>query len=190
MAFQQCLLVGNIHWNDNKQLMTCPAGQLQLAEHLKHGMFYEVFSWEGVKQDKAAILSLCQADNFDSAFALGETELQLLKSIHASLHVMRPPVGKNSWDVIRETTAVSCGQRWSPEDLAGVYDFAKVSGDAHLKFLTGTVAIHIPWESGAADCPVLPAEGENFGRFTREELRESSCRKKSSRRHNKRHNIL
>ena len=145
MAFQQCLLAGNIYWNDTKQLMVGPEGAGQLAEHLKHGMFYQVFSWEGVKQDKAAILSLCQADNFDSAFALGETELQLLKSIHASLHVMRPPVGKNSWDVIRETTAVSCGQRWSQEDLAGVYNFAKVIGDAHLKFLTGTVAIHIPW---------------------------------------------
>ena len=54
--------------------------------------------------------------------------------------------------------------------MAGVYNFAKVSGDALLKFLTGIVAIHIPWESGAADCPVLPAEGENLGRPTREEL--------------------
>ena len=65
MAFQQCLLAGNIYWNDTKQLMVAPEGAGQLAEHLKHGMFYEVFSWEGVKQDKAAILSLCQADNFD-----------------------------------------------------------------------------------------------------------------------------
>ena len=114
-----------------------------------------------------------------------------LQSIHASLHVMRPPVGKNSWDVIRETTAVSCGQRWSQEDLAGVYNFAKVSGDALLKFLTGIVAIHIPWESGAADCPVLPAEGENLGRPTREELLTGvQLPEKSSRRHNKRHNIL
>ena len=55
MSFLQCLKAGNVYWNDSKQLMTCPAGQLQLAEHLKHGMFYEVFSWEGVTQDMAAI---------------------------------------------------------------------------------------------------------------------------------------
>ena len=154
LAFQQCLMAGNIHWNDTKELMVCPAGQHALAEHLKHGMFYEVFSWEGVTQDKAAIMSLCQADNFDNAFALGETELQLLKSIHASLQIVRPPVGKSSWDVIKETTAVSCGQRWSEEDLIAIYNFAKVIGEAHLKFLTGTVAINVPWDTLA----VRPAD--------------------------------
>ena len=51
---------------------------------------------------------------------------------------MRPPVGKSSWDVIKETTAVSCGQRWSEEDLIAIYNFAKVVGEAHLNFLTGT----------------------------------------------------
>ena len=147
MAFQQCLEAGNIYWSDTKQLMTCPAGQLQLAEHLKYGMFYEVFSYAGVTNDKAAILSLCQADNFDSAFALGETEMQLLRSIHASLSIMRPPVGKSSWDVIKETAAVSCGQRWSEEDMIAIYNFAKVIGETHLKFLTETVAVHIPWDT-------------------------------------------
>ena len=100
VAFQQCLLAGNIYWNDSNELMACPAGQQALAEHLKNGMFYEVFSWEGVTQDKAAIWALCQADNFDQAFALGETEMQLLKSIHDSLRITRPPVGKSAWDVI------------------------------------------------------------------------------------------
>ena len=46
VAFQQCLLAGNIYWNDSNELMACPAGQQALAEHLKNGMFYEVFSWQ------------------------------------------------------------------------------------------------------------------------------------------------
>ena len=62
--------------------------------------------------------------------------------------------------------------------MIAIYNFAKVVGEAHLKFLTGTVAIYIPWdtcsaacrlpcggphkprpavaESGAGDCAVLP----------------------------------
>ena len=49
---------------------------------------------------------------------------------------------------------MSCGQRWSEEDLIAIYNFAKVVGEAHLNFLTGTVAIHIPWDTLA----VRPAD--------------------------------
>ena len=100
MAFQQCLLAGNIYWNDSKQLMTCPAGQQALAEHLEHGMYYEVFSWAAVSEDKDAMRALCESDNYDQAFALGETEMGLLKSMYNSIQIMRPPVGKSAWDVI------------------------------------------------------------------------------------------
>ena len=59
----------HVYWNDTKRLMVPPEGQVVLAEHLKYGMFYEVFSYDCVLEDKAAMRSLCQADNFDSAFA-------------------------------------------------------------------------------------------------------------------------
>ena len=154
MSFLQCLKAGNVYWNDSKQLMTCPAGQQALADHLEHGMFYEVFSWEAVSKDKDAMRALCESDNYDQAFALGETEMGLLKSMYNSIQIMRPPCGKSSWDIIKETAAMSCGQRWSEEDLIAIYNFAKVVGEAHMSFLTDTVAIHIPWDTLA----VRPAD--------------------------------
>ena len=146
LTFLQCLRDGTVCWSDTKQLMVPPEGQAVLAEHLKYGMFYEVFSFDCVREDKVALQSLCQADNFDSAFALGETEMSLLQCIHASLTIVKPPVGKTLWDVVRETTAKSCGQRWSDEDVIAIYNFSKVIGAAHLAFLTDVVAVHIPWD--------------------------------------------
>ena len=69
MSFLQCLKAGNVYWNDSKQLMTCPAGQQALADHLEHGMYYEVFTWEAVAEDKDAMRALCESDNYDQAFA-------------------------------------------------------------------------------------------------------------------------
>ena len=162
MTFLQCLKDGTIYWSDTKRLMTCPEGQLALAEHLKHGMFYEVFSYECVAEDKAALVKLCQADNFDSAFALGETELQLLRCIHSSLTTVRPPVGKTQWDVIKDLVAASCGQRWSDEDVIAVYNLAKVIGEVHLNFLCQTVSIHVPWD----EICVRPADFHSLARIS------------------------
>ena len=154
MSFLQCLRDGNVYWSDTKKLMVCPEAQLVLAEHLKHGMFYEVFTYDCVKKDKGALLKLCKADNFDSNFALGETELQLLRDVHDSLSIARPPLGKTQWDVIKDATATSCGQKWSEEDLNAIYNFAKVVGDVHVAFLTDVVAVHVPWDTIA----VRPAD--------------------------------
>ena len=49
---------------------------------------------------------------------------------------------------------MSCGQRWSEEDLIAIYNFAKVVGGAQMSFLIDTVAIHIPWDTLA----VRPAD--------------------------------
>ena len=146
LSFLQCLKAGSIYWSDTKQLMVPPAGQAALLEHLEHGMFFEMFSHAAVTEERAALLALAQADNFDSAFALGETEVTLLRSIHASLAVVRPPVGGTAWDRIKEITAESCGQRWSEEDVIAIYNFAKVIGETHLDFLVNTVGIHAPWD--------------------------------------------
>ena len=96
MTLLQCLKSGKIYWSDTKQKMLCPAGQHALAEHVKYGMFYEVFNFDCVKYDRKAVAALCTPDNLDSAFALGETELQLLKSIHESLTVLRPLWGRRN----------------------------------------------------------------------------------------------
>ena len=48
-----------------------PEAQLALAEHLKHGMFYDVFSYDCIRKDKDAVLKLCMAGNYDAAFAFG-----------------------------------------------------------------------------------------------------------------------
>ena len=112
LSFLQCLKAGSVFWDDNKQLMVPPAAADTLQAHIEHGMFYEIFQYVAVRDDRAAMLALCQADNLDSAFALGETEMTLLRTIHASIAVCRPPVGTSQWDSIRDTAARSCGQRW------------------------------------------------------------------------------
>ena len=126
-------------------------------------MFYEVFSFDCVREDKAALRSLCQADNFDSAFALGETEMSLLQCIHASLTVAKLPVGKTQWGMVKETMAKSCGQRWAEDEVIAIYNFSKVIGAAHLAFLTDVVAIHIPWDEIA----VRPSDFHMLQRWRR-----------------------
>ena len=146
MNFLQCLKAGNIYWNDSKKLMLPDAAQDLLIDHLTHGMFYEVFSWACVRDDHAGLLALAAADNLDSAFALGENELSLLKCIHSSLNVVRLPVGKTQFEMIRDFAMQSCGQRWTEADMIAIYNFAKVVGPVHLEFLLDTVAIHITWD--------------------------------------------
>ena len=120
-----------------------------LAEHIKYGMFYEVFKWDAIKYDRAALVALCKSDNLDSAFALGETELQLLKAIKESLEVVRPAVGQTQWDVVLKLAMEQCAQRWTEEDVVSMYNFSKVIGETHLAFLTDTVAPHIDWDEQA-----------------------------------------
>ena len=146
MTFLQSLKSGRMFWNDTKQKMLCPAGQQALIEHVKHGMFYEVFKWEAVKNDRAALVALCKSDNLDSAFALGETEMQLLTAIHSSLEVLRPPVGQSRYEVVAKLVVEQCGQRWTEEDIICIYNFSKTIGAIHLSFLNDAVAVHVPWD--------------------------------------------
>ena len=144
LSFLHCLKAGNVYWSDTKKLMVPPAAQATLLEHLEHGMHFEVFSYKAVQEDKAAMVALCQADNFDAAFALGETEVSLLRCIHAGIAVARPPVGRSQWDCVKETAAVSCGRPWEDVDMIAVYNFAKAIGVEQLDLLCNIVAIHVP----------------------------------------------
>ena len=146
MTFLQCLKSGRMYWADDKRQMLCPAGHLLLEDHLKYGMFYEVFKWEAVQNDRASLVALCKSDNLDSAFALGETELQLLQAIKENVTVIRPPVGKTQWDVILDLVLKQCAQRWTEEDVCSIYNLSKVIGETHLEFLMGVVAPHVDWD--------------------------------------------
>ena len=143
MSFLQACASGTIYWDHNGTLMVPPPGQHALMEHIQHGMFYEVLSWEAVSSDAAGIRSLMKSDNFDAGFALGETEMALLEKIHQSLAIVAPPAGCTDWDVIRESVARSCGQRWNEEDMAAIFNLAKVLGTGHIKFLMEHVMVHI-----------------------------------------------
>ena len=120
-----------------------------LVEHLEHGMFYEIFSYDAIKFDRAAVLALCAADNYDCAFALGETEATLLRCIHSSLSLNASDWTSSlsgQYEAIREMTAASCGQKWEEEDVIAVYNFAKVIGKSHLDLFADTVSVHIAWD--------------------------------------------
>ena len=120
MTFLQCLKSGRMYWNDSKQKMLCPAGQHLLKEHVEHGMFFEVSKWDAVKYDRAALVALCKSDNLDSAFALPETELQLLKAIHDSLEVLEPPLCQTQWGMVRKLAMEQCAQRWEEDDICSI----------------------------------------------------------------------
>ena len=140
LSFLQCLKAGTVYWDKTKKLMLPPAACAALMEHMSHGMFYEVFSYEAIVKDRDAVMALCAADNFDSAFALGETEATLLRSIHSRM-ALDASVGVKDhtlqWTRIQEMTAASCGQKWEEVDVVSVFNFAKVVGKAHVDlFLT------------------------------------------------------
>ena len=83
----------------------------------------------GSENDRAALVALCKSDNLDSAFALGETEWQMLKAIHDSLEVLQPPLGQTQWDMVRKLAMDQCAQRWAEDDICSIYIFESGWGD-------------------------------------------------------------
>ena len=116
------------------------------------------------ENNRTALVALRKSDNLASAFALGETELQLLRAIHESIDIARPLVNQTQWDVVRKLAVEQCGQRWTEEDMVSIYNFSKVIGETHLDFLTGTVALHAPWD----DLTVRPGEFHEAGKISPE----------------------
>ena len=143
LFFLQALASGSVYWDKGGGLMVPAAGQAVLMDHLRNGMYYEVLSYEAVSKDAEALKMLMKSDNFDAGFALGETEMSLLKSIHESLTLVRPPPGCTDWEVIKEAVGRTCGARWSESDIAALYNFAKVLGPQHMAFLVDRVVVHV-----------------------------------------------
>ena len=135
MSFLHALRSGSVYWQDSGELMMPPEGAAVLREHLEQGMFYEVLSWEAVEKDEADVRALMASDNFDAGFALGQTEIALLQSIHEGMKIVRPPRGMTQFDTIVLAVERNCGQRWNEEEIASLYNFDKVVGDVHLAFL-------------------------------------------------------
>ena len=143
LSFLQAMASGTMYWDSSGTLMVPAPGQQALKEHIVHGMYYEVLSFEAVSKDAAGLKGLMASDNFDAGFALGETEMDLLKSIHASLAIVKPPVGCTDWDVVKQAVARSCGTRWSESDIAGIYNLAKVLGPEQVEFICLNVIVHV-----------------------------------------------
>ena len=136
LSFLQALKSKSVRWSDSGDLMVPDEGQAALMDHLRHGMFYEVLDYRAIKEEREAVVGLIAADNFDAGFALGQTEIQLLRVISDTMQVhVRPPIGFSQFDVVRDAVERSAGQRWSPSDLAGMFNLCKVIGDVHLEFL-------------------------------------------------------
>ena len=135
LSFLQALKSKAVRWSDSGDLMVPDEAQEVLMDHLKHGMYYEVLDYRAIREHRDAVLGLCAADNFDAGFALGQTEIELLRTIACTLEVARPPPGSSQFDVVRSTVERSAGQRWSNEDLAAMYNLAKVIGKPQMEFL-------------------------------------------------------
>ena len=117
LSFLQALKSGQVYWNETQDLMLPVAAQQELMEHLQHGMFYEVLAWEAVRDHGPALQALMAADNFDAGFALGQTELQLLRGMREAIVVCRPPVGLTVFDVCLQEVERTLGARWRQEEL-------------------------------------------------------------------------
>ena len=91
LSFLQALKSGAVYWDDTKTLMVPDAGQAALMEVLKLGLKYKVFKYEAMRMHAQAVKDLIASDNFDAAFALGETETRLLLSIKQSLAIVKTP---------------------------------------------------------------------------------------------------
>ena len=152
LSFLQALKSSSIYWDDNGELMLPPPGQAALLEHLEHGMFFEVLSYQAVAKAADSVKALIAADNFDAGFALGQTEVQLLKSIYDGIKVIRPPPGSTLFEALQKTVARAAGQRWGHEDVAALYNFAKVVDDQHIQFIEAFVTHHISQDEIAVRC--------------------------------------
>jgi hypothetical protein len=143
LSFLQALKSGCIYWADNQELMLPPPAQHVLLEHLEHGMFFEVLPYVAVREHPKALQALIASDNFDAGYALGQTEMQLLRGMHSCMQVLRPPPGMSQWNVVQQHVQRTVGANWPEEDLICFYNFCKVVGETHLSFLVDLVTLFV-----------------------------------------------
>ena len=145
LSFLHAMKSGSIRWSNSSELMVPPAKAAELIEHLEKGMFFQVLSEEVYTsmEDREALKGFIISDNLDHGFALGQTEMHLLQTIHQSLQVTRPPVGMSQWDVVQSEVARSAGQRWSDDDQVALFNLAKVLGYEQVEFLSRMVLLFV-----------------------------------------------
>lgn len=143
LSFLQALKTRQVRWDKGGDLMLPDEAQEELMEHLAHGMFYEVLSWQVCERHPDALKSLIASDNFDAGFSLGQTEMHLLQNMRNCIVVARPPVGQTLLDVVRGQIMLSSGQQWSDDDVYAFYSAAKVLGEEHLRLLSEIVDTHV-----------------------------------------------
>ena len=126
---------GSICWDDTGELMVSSTGNKALLEHLSLGMFFLVVKFDMVKHHAEQLRLLIDADNFDASFSLGQTDIALLEAVHASTKILAPVPPTTTWDLLLPLMEKIKGAAWTQEDIACVYNFLKVVGDAHVDFL-------------------------------------------------------
>ena len=157
MSFLHAMASGTVYWDDTGNSMVPPPAQQVLLEHIQHGAFYEVISYEAVAKAAGSVKALMASDNFDVGFALGQTEMQLLVAIRDCTHVARPPAGSTVWDEVYTTVARAAGARWTQDDIASLFNFTKVVSREQLDFLSSMVTLHAQVDKGRSARSRLPA---------------------------------
>ena len=135
-----------------------PDNQADLKFTEEHGMWCEVVRWEGVRDHPEVFKKLMNSENFDSAQALPENEVNLLSQVRGKLDgKVKTRAGEREYDaVVREILACP-GQIFQEKDVECRYNIAKVLGDAHIEFLEKFCGVYVDFKSITVPCKAIQA---------------------------------
>ena len=146
-SFLQAMAQG-CRWDHNGAVMQVPPGgsmpdPKELAEHIRHGIFYHVLRWEAVRDHPEKVAPLMRASNLDQELALCEDEVSLLRQLSGQVHCP-PPVkpGQSLWDVIKTKAMAEAGGAWVEDDVCALYNCALTLSPAAVQTL---VDCHFQW---------------------------------------------
>jgi hypothetical protein len=85
----------------------------------------QVFPYEIVMEHKNKFLALMASDNFDSAYALAEDEMTLLKRMKTALEICVIPLGMTELGVITTQLRELAGNKWDDNDFSHFYNYVR-----------------------------------------------------------------
>lgn len=104
----------------------------ELVQALQHGLFFEILRWEAWQDHPEDILAMMQADNFDHAQGLADTEMTLLLRYHqVGRNVLVPP-GMDHFQAVRALVDKTIGTEWTESERSCIYNLSKVIGEEQL----------------------------------------------------------
>ena len=137
-------------WDHDQSIMKPPQGDKakELLEHLKHGMYYRVISWEAVRDHPEKVKDLMRQDNVSVGFDMGQHLIGLIEEMHKdTLAAPSPAPGSTLYDGVRAMTSSKAQARWSEKDMVSCFNLAmtldherlQVRTDFHLYWVSPTV---------------------------------------------------